>query len=82
MWLVNTMHHHYLDKFIIVFIDDIFVYSDNESDHETQLRMELQIFRDNQLYVKFSKCEFWMKEVSFLGYIISKKAISVDPMKS
>lgn len=75
----HELYHPYLDKFIIVFINDILVYSDNKSDHETYLRMALQILRNNQLYAQFSKCNFWMKEVNFLAHIISKKGIFVDP---
>jgi hypothetical protein len=65
----------------VVFIDDIQVYSQNDSDHEEHLRMVLQKLRDNQLYAKFSKCKFWIDEVSFLGHIISNGGISVDPAK-
>lgn len=65
MSLMNTNFHQYLDKFIIVFIDDILVYSYNESDHETNLRMMLQTIRNNQLFAKFSKCDFWIKKVNF-----------------
>jgi hypothetical protein len=65
----------------VVFIDDILIYSKNDSDHEEHLRMVLQKLRDNQLYAKFSKCEFWLDEVPFLGHIISKGGIAVDPAK-
>lgn len=65
----------------MVFIDDILVYSKNDSDHEKHLRMVLQKLWDNQLYAKFSKCEFWIDEVAFLGHIISNGGISVDPAK-
>jgi hypothetical protein len=71
----------YLDTFIVVFIDDILIYSKNESDHEQHLRLVLQKLRDNQLYAKFSKCEFWIDKVSFLGHIVSNEGISVDPAK-
>ena len=81
MSLMNTIFHQYLDKFIIIFIDDILVYSDNEKDHEEYLRVALQVLRDNRLYAKLSKCDFWIKEVNFLGHIISKQGISVDPAK-
>lgn len=64
MSLMNTVYHQYLDKFIIFFIDDILVYSNNKSDHGTHLRMTLQILKDNQLYAKLSKCDFWMKGVN------------------
>ena len=60
----------YLDKFVVVFIDDILIYSKNEEEHEEHLRLVLQKLRENQLYVKFSKCEFWLDEVSFLGHVI------------
>jgi hypothetical protein len=65
----------------VVFIDDILIYSKNDSDHEKHLRMVLQKLRDNHLYAKFSKCEFWLDEVPFLGHIISKGGILVDPAK-
>jgi hypothetical protein len=63
----------------MVFIDDILIYSKSESDHEEHLWLVLQKLRDNQLYAKFSKCEFWIGEVPFLGHIISNGGISVDP---
>jgi hypothetical protein len=81
MNLMNKVFMDYLDKFIMVFIDDILIYSKNDSDHEEHLRMVLQKLRDNQLYAKFTKCEFWLDEVHFLGHIISKGEISVDPAK-
>jgi hypothetical protein len=65
----------------VVFIDDILIYSKSESGHEEHLRLMLQKLRDNQLYAKYSKCEFWIDEVSFLGHIISNGGISVDPAK-
>ena len=65
----------YLDKFVVVFIDDILVFSKNEEEHEEHLRLVLQKLRENQLYAKLSKCEFWLKEVSFLGHIISAGGI-------
>jgi hypothetical protein len=65
----------------VVFIDDIFIYSKSDSDHEEHLRLVLQKLRDNQLCVKYSKCEFWIDEVSFLGHIISNGGISVDLAK-
>jgi hypothetical protein len=70
-----------LDRFVVVFIDDIFIYSKSDSDHEEHLRLVLQNLRDNQLYAKYNKCEFWIDEVSFLGHIISNGGISVDPAK-
>ena len=65
----------------MVFIDDIIIYSKSDSDHEEHLRLVLQKLRDNQLYAKYSKCEFWIDEVSFLGHIISNGGITVDPAK-
>ncbi|WVZ90945.1 LOW QUALITY PROTEIN: hypothetical protein U9M48_037195 [Paspalum notatum var. saurae] len=73
--------HGIFDKFVVVLIDDILVFSINEEEHEKHLRMVLQKLRKNQLYAKLSKCEFWLLEVSFLGHIISKGGISVDPSK-
>jgi hypothetical protein len=70
-----------MDKFVVVFIDDILVYSRSEEEHEEHLHLALQKLRGNRLYVKLSKCEFWMKQVTFLGHIISKGGISVDPSK-
>jgi hypothetical protein len=81
MYLMNKMFMVYLDKFVVVFIDDILVYSRNEEEHEEHLRVVLQKLRENQLYAKFSKCEFWLREVSFLGHVITGGGIAVDPGK-
>jgi hypothetical protein len=81
MNLMNKMFMKYLDRFIVVSIDDILIYSKSDSDHEEHLRLVLQKLRDNQLYAKYSKCEFWIDEVPFLGHIISNGGISVDPTK-
>jgi hypothetical protein len=81
MNMMNKMFMEYLDRFVVVFIDDILIYSKSDSDHEEHLRLVLQKLRDNQLYTKYSKCEFWIDEVSFLGHIISNGGISVDPAK-
>jgi hypothetical protein len=67
--------NHDLDRFVVVFIDDIFSYSKSDSDHEEHLILVLQKLRDNQLYAKYSKCEFWIDDVSFLGHIISNRGI-------
>ena len=72
----------YLDKFVIVFIDDILVYSASEEDHAQHLRVVLNILRKKQLYAKYSKCEFWLHEVSFLGHVVSGEGISADPKKA
>ena len=77
----NKVFMEYLDRFVVVFIDDILIYSKSESDHEEHLRLVLQNLRDNKLYAKYSKCEFWIGEVPFLGHIISNGGISVDPAK-
>jgi hypothetical protein len=71
----------YLNKFMVVFIDDILVYSRNEEKHEEHLRLVVQKLRENQLYAKLSKCEFWLSEVSFLGHVITDGGIAVDPGK-
>ncbi|KAA3471891.1 DNA/RNA polymerases superfamily protein [Gossypium australe] len=71
----------YLDRFVVVFIDDILIYSQDESEHTEHLRIVLQTLRDKQLYAKFSKCEFWLREVGFLGHIVSSEGIRVDPSK-
>jgi hypothetical protein len=82
MYLMNKVFMEYLDKFIVVFIDDILVYSKTEEEHEEHLRCVLQKLREQQLYAKFSKCDFWLKEVSFLGHIVIDGGISGDPAKA
>jgi hypothetical protein len=81
MHLMNKVFMEYLDMFVVVFIDEILIFSKNEEDHDEHLRVVLQKLRENQLYAKLSKCEFWLKEVSFLGHIISEGGISMDPSK-
>jgi hypothetical protein len=81
MYLMNSIFMPELDKFVVVFIDDILVYSKSTEDHEEHLRVVLQQLRDHQLYAKFSKCEFWINEVPFLGHVISSEGIAVDPNK-
>jgi hypothetical protein len=81
MYLMNSGFMPELDKFVIVIIDDILVYSKNEKDHAEHLRIVLTRLRHHQLYAKFSKCEFWLKIVPFLGHVLSEKGISVDPSK-
>jgi hypothetical protein len=81
MNLMNKVFMEYLDRFVVVFIDDILIYSKSDSDHEEHLRSVLQKLWDNQLYAKFSKCEFWIDKVPFLGHIISNGGISEDPAK-
>ncbi|KAK1424218.1 hypothetical protein QVD17_19539 [Tagetes erecta] len=81
MDLMNRVCKPYLDKFIIVFIDDILIYSKNETDHAEHLRLTLELLKREQLYAKLSKCEFWIREVHFLGHVVNEKGIHVDPAK-
>ncbi|XP_074293182.1 putative mitochondrial protein AtMg00860 [Silene latifolia] len=81
MDLMNKVSSPYLDKFIVVFIDDILVYSKTKEEHEEHLRLVLQTLREHQLYAKLSKCEFWLEKVAFLGHIISKEEVAMDPTK-
>ncbi|KAL4336240.1 hypothetical protein GQ457_07G006250 [Hibiscus cannabinus] len=81
MDLMNRVFHEYLDQFVVVFIDDILVYSWTEEDHDRHLRLVLQTLLENQLYAKLSKCEFWIREVVFLGHVVSSEGIWVDPKK-
>ena len=73
MDLMQRVFQPYLDQFVVIFIDDILVYSKSEEENEKQLRIVLQTLRDHRLYAKFSKCEFWMNQISFLGHIISEE---------
>ena len=79
MDLMNRVFQLYLDRFIIVFIDDILVYSGSSEEHSEHLRIVLQTLRERQLYVKLSKCQFWLDKVAFLGHVISAEGVSVDP---
>jgi hypothetical protein len=81
MYLMNKIFIEYLDKFVVVFINDILVYSRGEEEHEAHFRLALQKLWEHRLYAKLSKCEFWMKQVAFLGHVISKGGVSVDPSK-
>ena len=81
MYLMNSVFMSELDKFVVVFIDDILVYSKNEEEHAEHLCIVLQRLWEHKLYAKFSKCDFWLKEVQFLGHIVSKKGSSIDPSK-
>ena len=71
----------YLDQFVVVFVNDILIYSKSEKEHEDHLRVVLQVLRNHQLYAKFIKCEFWLTEVKFLGHVVSASSVSVDPEK-
>ncbi|WVZ77066.1 hypothetical protein U9M48_024968 [Paspalum notatum var. saurae] len=81
MYMMNSVFMNELDKFVVVFIDDILIYSKNEKEHEEHLRVVLTRLREHKLYAKFSKCAFWLKEVGFLGHILSEKGVAVDPSK-
>ncbi|KAJ0885316.1 putative nucleotidyltransferase, Ribonuclease H [Helianthus annuus] len=81
MDLMNRVCKPYLDKFVIVFIDDILIYSKSQEEHEQHLRLILELLRKEQLYAKFSKCDFWLREVHFLGHVVNKDGIHVDPSK-
>jgi hypothetical protein len=81
MYLMNKVFMEYLDKFVVVFIDDILIFSKTEEEHEKHLRLVLEKLRSNQLYAKFRKCEFWLTEVTFLGHVISAGGVLVDPDK-
>ena len=78
MYLMHRVFQPYLDRFVVVFIDDILIYSKSEEEHECHLRIVLQILRDHQLYAKFSKYEFWLTEVRFLGHVVLASGVSVD----
>ena len=81
MDLMNRVFRPYVDQFVVVFIDDILVYSKEAQEHEKHLRIVLETLRENRLYAKLSKCDFWLKKVSFLGHIMSAEGIRVDLTK-
>ena len=81
MDLMNRVFQPYLDRFVIVFIDDILVYSGSLEEHSEHLRIVFQTLRERQLYAKLSKCQFWLDRVTFLGHVISAEGVSVDPKK-
>ena len=81
MYLMNSVFMPELDKFVVVFIDDILVYSKNKKKHVEHLRIVLTRLREHQLYAKFSKCDFWLKEVQFLGHVLLAEGVAVDPSK-
>uniref|UniRef100_A0A251V6N1 Putative reverse transcriptase domain, Ribonuclease H-like domain protein n=1 Tax=Helianthus annuus TaxID=4232 RepID=A0A251V6N1_HELAN len=81
MDLMNRVCKPYLDRFVIVFIDDILIYSKSQEEHEQHLRLILELLRKEQLYAKFSKCDFWLREVHFLGHVVNKDGTHVDPSK-
>eukprot|EP00253_Pinus_taeda_P020519 PITA_20519 len=81
MCLMNSVFHRFLDKFVLIFIDDILIYSRSRKEHEEHLRLVLQTLREHQLYAKFSKCDFFKEEIQYLGHVITKEGIAVDPEK-
>ncbi|KAD3067145.1 hypothetical protein E3N88_35025 [Mikania micrantha] len=81
MDLMNRVCKPYLDQFVIVFIDDILIYSKREKEHEQHFKIILELLKNEQLYAKFSMCEFWLREVQFLGHVINSDGIHVDPAK-
>ena len=81
MDLMHRMFQPYLDQFVVVFVDDILIYSKLEEEHEGHLRIVIQALRDHQLYAKSSKCEFWLTKVRFLRHVVSTLGVSMDPEK-
>ena len=77
--LIHRVFRPYLDQFVVVFVDDILIYSQSEWEHEYHLMIVLQLLRDHQLYAKFSKCELWLTEVGFSGHMVSASSMSVNP---
>jgi hypothetical protein len=80
-YLMNKVFMEYLDKFVVVFIDDIIIFSKTKEEYEKHLRLVLEKLRPNPFYAKFSKCEFWLTEVTFLRHVISAGGVSIDPSK-
>jgi hypothetical protein len=78
MCLMNGIFINYLDKFVIVFLDDILIYYKSEEEHEHHLILVLQVLRENQLYSKLSNCSFYQKKINYLGHIISEQGIAID----
>jgi len=81
MDLMNWVFHEYLDSFVVVFIDDILVYSADYATHKGHLKIVMEKLREERLFAKFKKCEFWLEEVSFLGHVVNKDGLAVDPAK-
>ncbi|KAF5448040.1 hypothetical protein F2P56_033545 [Juglans regia] len=81
MGMMNKVFREYVDQFVVVFIDDILIYSKSQADHEDHLKVVLQILRKEQLFAKFKKCDFWLQEITFLGHVVTKEGIAVDPSK-
>ena len=81
MDLMNRVFRLYIDKFVVVFIDDILVYSKNQKEHEEYLRIVLETLKEQKMYAKWKKCDFWIQSISFLGHVISEEGIEVDSEK-
>jgi hypothetical protein len=81
MYLMNSVFMPELDKFVVVFIDDILIYSKNKEGHAQHICIVLTRLREHKLYTKFSKCEFWLDRVQFLGHVLTPEGVSVDPSK-
>ena len=81
MNLMNCVFHPYLDRFVVVFVYDILIYSPSVESHEEHMRIVLQLLLEHRLYSKFIKCEFWLPEVKFLGYVVSGRRVAVDSSK-
>src|SRR3954469_2171405 len=79
--LMNYIFMEYLEKFVVVYLDDILVYSKNDEEHTENLRLILEKLREHKLYAKYSKCEFWIPQVTYLGHVISKDRIAVTPKR-
>src|SRR6187551_768260 len=81
MNMMNKVFMEELDKFVVVFIDDILIYSETVEEHEEYLRIVLEKLRQHKLFGKFSKCEFWLEKVAFLGHVLTAEGVAVDPEK-
>ena len=81
MCLMNSILSNYLDKFVVIFIDNILIYSKNKLEHEEHIKIILQVLKEQQLYAKFSKCDFFKDQIEYLGHVVSNDGISIDPDK-
>lgn len=81
MDLMNRIFREFLDRFVVVFVDDILIYLPSKEEHEEHLRVVFELFRAHKLYAKSGKCEFWLREVKFLGHVVSGEGVSVDSSK-
>ena len=81
MCLMNNVMHKYLDKFVVLFIDDILIYSKSKEEHKEHLKIVLQELREHQIFAKFNKCVFFKDKIQYLGHVVTKEGILVDPKK-